>query len=118
MLTSFLAAEVRRLLAEGKLSQRKIARQLAISRGSVQRIAQGKWREPLPEPDEEPQGPKGRCPQCRAMVHLPCRACRVRRRQLVRPFLAIEPCEPLGLDLRPEHQRRYEQIRAARGNDE
>jgi len=56
MLSPAEVEEVRRLLAEGRLSQRQIARLTGISRGTVGAIAQGKRRDPEPRdpPDESP----------------------------------------------------------------
>lgn len=77
-----IVQEVLRLLAEDRLSQRGIARQLRISRGTVLAIAKGR------RPDYEalrrrrradlPQGPPVRCPGCGGLVQMPCLLCRVR----------------------------------------
>jgi predicted XRE-type DNA-binding protein len=48
MLSPAVVKKVRRLLAEGQLSQRKIATQLAISRGSVAAICHGRRRDYSP----------------------------------------------------------------------
>lgn len=74
---------VERLLAEGKLSHRKIARAARVSRASVDAIAAGKrpdydaLRIARGAGDERP-GPLARCPTCGGLVTTPCRACRVR----------------------------------------
>ena len=77
--------EAERLLAEGKLSHRKIARAVGISRATVGGIASGK------RPDyearqraralaaNEPLGPLARCPGCGGLVYMPCRLCTVRK---------------------------------------
>jgi transcriptional regulator with XRE-family HTH domain len=84
MISPAMVLEVRRLLAEGKLSQRKIARQTGISRATISLIAQGRRPDYTPKPrawDEDwepPLGPPRRCPQCGGLVYLPCRLCRVR----------------------------------------
>ena len=75
--------EVERLLAEGRLSQRKIAQAAGVSRGVVSLIASGKRpdyeaRRLLAPFDEEPSGPIERCPSCGGRVYMPCRLCRVR----------------------------------------
>ncbi len=83
MLAETKIDEARRLLAEGKLSQRRIAQAIGISRATLSGIASGK------RPDyealrrargqeEEPLGPVERCPTCGGKVHMPCRLCRVR----------------------------------------
>ena len=115
MLKPALVAEVRRLLAEGRLSQRAIARRLGVSRGSVLAIARGKRPDrPPAEPLDEVrwEGPPARCPGCGGMVFLPCRACATRQAQ-IRKRLPHWPDtdEPLGLQLTDEHRRRYEEVR-------
>lgn len=81
MLTPGKVEEVRRLLALGNVSQRQIARQLRVSRGTVSAIASGKRPDyPIRTPEEpELLLPPVRCPGCGGMVHPPCRACRVRK---------------------------------------
>jgi hypothetical protein len=81
MLSPAKVDEVRRLLARGILSQRKIARNLKISRGTVDAIASGKRPDyPAPEIEEDIDCrlPPVRCRNCGGMVHGPCRLCRVR----------------------------------------
>jgi len=79
-----VADEIERLLEEGSLSQRKIARKVGVSRGTVNAIAQGtrpasRARRERQEDDfVTPGGPPVRCPICGGMVHMPCLACRVR----------------------------------------
>ena len=70
MISSQVADEIKQLLEEGNLSQRKIARRVGVSRGTVNAIAQGK------RPDHKarrrgqeddflaPGGPPVRCPSC------------------------------------------------------
>jgi transcriptional regulator with XRE-family HTH domain len=84
MLATAKVREVERLLAEGRLSQRKIARFLGVSRATVGAIASGKRpdyeaRERARAAECEPLGPIERCPTCGGMVHTPCRLCRVRK---------------------------------------
>ena len=83
MIEPSVVEEVRRLLAEGKLSQRKIARHIGISRATVGAIASGKRPDYTPRPRSEddlyqPSGPPARCPGCGGVVYLPCRLCHVR----------------------------------------
>lgn len=83
MLPQAQVDEVRRLLAEGRVSQRRIARQLGISRSTVGLIASGRRpdRPPPVAADDDPwadAGPPQRCPTCGGMVYVPCRLCRVR----------------------------------------
>ena len=125
MIEAKITADVRRLLAEGTLSQRKIARLTGISRGSVGAIASGKrpdYETPPEEEDEEPTGPPERCRNCGGMVYLPCRLCRTRNtiakdRRLTSRQLAVGTTESLELNLRPEHRARYEEVRTWREQD-
>jgi hypothetical protein len=77
--------EAERLLSEGKLSQRTIARHVGISRASVGAIANGtrpdyeERRRQRASESEPLLGPLERCPGCGGMVYTPCRLCRVRR---------------------------------------
>ena len=77
---------IQRLVAEGKLSQRKIAKLAGVSRATVASIADGtrpdysaRQTEPKSEFDQETTGPPVRCPGCGGRVYAPCRLCRVRR---------------------------------------
>lgn len=78
--------EVKRLLADGKLSQRKIAEAIGVSRATVSGIARGKRPDYEPrmrargdDEEVEPLGPIARCPDCGGRVYMPCRLCRVRK---------------------------------------
>lgn len=87
MLPQSTIAEVARLLREEKLSQRKIAERLQISRGTVGAIASGGrgLHGRLPKEDEPqlfvPCSPPKRCPQCGYRVYLPCLICNTRQFQ-------------------------------------
>ena len=91
MIAPSIANQIKRLLAEGKYSQRKIARMTGVSRGTVGAIAGGK------RPDYE---------------------ARARERQsefesrIARP--PVRPEERLRLDLSGDHRSRYERIRLRR----
>ncbi|HTQ37536.1 MAG TPA: helix-turn-helix domain-containing protein [Pirellulales bacterium] len=81
MLSLAKVDEVRRLLARGNISQRQIARDLGISRGSVAAIASGKrpnYPVTIPNEDIDCSLPPIRCQGCGGLVHAPCRLCRVR----------------------------------------
>ena len=122
MISQALADEIRRLLAARTQSMRRIARITGTSRGTVAAIAHGRRRERLarqPDSDsnaEEPQGPIERCPECGALTHAPCRACRVRKWMRARgsgpPRQPRE--EPLQVELTDEFRQRYEEVRARR----
>jgi len=86
MLTPALVAEIRHLLHNEGLSQRSVARQTGVSRGTVHAIAQGKrperpLRRPAPEDLPRPEGPLQRCPGCGGMVYMPCLLCLARGRR-------------------------------------
>jgi hypothetical protein len=85
MIATQMVDEVRRLLREGGLSQRRIAVKLGISRGTVNAIALGR-RPDYPShgrTDEPgftpPMGLPVRCPTCGGKVQMPCLLCYVRR---------------------------------------
>ena len=83
MLDPAIVDEVKRLIAEGQLSQRGIARQTGVSRGSVGLIFHGRRRDRPARRDEDDllgplSGPKSHCDVCGAEVTQPCRACRTR----------------------------------------
>ncbi len=94
MLADAMIDRVCQLLAEGKLSQRKIARLLGISRGTVGSLAKGKrphvrktaW---MDEELFDPQGPPARCHGCGGMVYHPCHLCRIRRLDEINRLTAI-----------------------------
>jgi transcriptional regulator with XRE-family HTH domain len=117
-----IIAEIERLLAEG-VKQREIARRLHVWRGLVADVAAGKRpdyeqlrrlkQEQLPQPPSEPCW----CSACSAMVQMPCVACRTRQwmaKKGKQPSTqALESLGgPLGMQLKEEHQRRYEEVRA------
>lgn len=125
MITSDVVFAVRRLLLETKLSWREIARRSGVSRGSVRAIASGRRSEdathlPAVEVDwEGPAGPPVRCPGCGGLVFMPCVFCATRKalaRHVPRAMRrSTSDCmRPLGLQLRPQHFRRYQQVRARR----
>ena len=126
MLAPSMVTEIRRLLVEDKLSQRKIAKLTGVSRGTVGAIASGRRPdyEPRSKSDDEferPSGPPQRCTTCGGMVYMPCRLCALRRRLAASGksrWRDPRPELPLGMELRPEQQRRYEEVRAARAEAE
>lgn len=84
MISLALEERIRQLLAEGKLSQRKIARITGTSRSTVGAIANGRRHACLARSVEDGaehfslQQPPRRCPDCGGMVYMPCHLCRVR----------------------------------------
>jgi len=85
MIPNWRVAEIRGMLLEGKLSQRRIAERAGVSRGTVSAIALGKRpdredrRQAVPGDFVPPSGPLRRCPGCGGMVQMPCLLCHVRR---------------------------------------
>ena len=87
MITTTIVDEIRRLLREGRLSQRRIASKIGVSRGTVNAIALGRRgsghvrRQPEAEGFSPPSGLPVRCPGCGAKVQMPCLLCYIRRRR-------------------------------------
>jgi hypothetical protein len=125
MLAQYRIDRVRTLLAEGKLSPRKIEQQTGVSRGSIAKIAVGK--RPAPPPAgayrpvggfDEPLPPPQRCRECGRLVYPPCRACRA---SLMPPLPQLQRLKPgprakivVGLALRIRHFNRYLEVRKQR----
>ncbi len=102
-------AEIRRLLAEKRHSQREIARRTGVCRGSVGSIASGRRRDgddPMGSREDEfpvPSGPPARCPGCGAMVYLPCVLCRVQSKRRKGPRVIEQAADTrLGGIARPK----------------
>jgi hypothetical protein len=131
MLPETLVEEIRRQLAAGA-TQRAVARQLAVWRGTVSLIATGKRpnyevarRERLSKGQAEREAaraqgqvPAARCPQCGVKAVQPCRACQTRAK-LQEVGLKVraarhrgERIRQLELELKPADQERYEEVRA------
>ncbi len=77
MLPLHQVQEVQRLLDQGEISRREIARRLGLARGTVQAIALGRrglfGRQ---EDAEQRPAPPERCPGCGKLVQMPCVYCR------------------------------------------
>ena len=93
MLSTAIVLEIRRLLDEGRLSQRQIAEKLGAGRSTVQAIANGRrdlhGRESLPSVQSlcELEAIPTRCTKCGGMVFKPCLLCRARAfQQRLRQF--------------------------------
>jgi hypothetical protein len=100
MLTRSIVEEIAKLLSEGRLSQRKIAARLGVSRGTVGAIASGRrgiyGKEPF-EDDSEPMicaSPPQRCRHCGYLVSVPCLVCRTRQYRERQRRLAARDREP------------------------
>ena len=117
MIAPSIVNEIKRLLAEGKHSQRGIARMIGVSRGTVGAIARGTRPDyELPRRQhkdlEESAGPPQRCRGCGGTVHMPCRLCHVRKLKEDSRIAALpaRPSEAPRLELSAKHQRRYEEV--------
>lgn len=85
MITTDIIDEVRRMLREGRLSQRKIAERTGVSRGTVNAVASGKRVDYSNRPTRKsdftpPRGLPTRCPSCGGLVRMPCLVCYLRGR--------------------------------------
>lgn len=86
MLEKDLIHHAQEMLLDGRLSYRKIAEQLGVSRSSIAKIAAARRKtivvpKPLQISEDswyQDEGQFTRCPGCGGMVHLPCRLCDVR----------------------------------------
>jgi len=130
MLKPETIAGIKRLLAEDQLSQRRIAKLLGVSRGSVCNVENGNWdcrrllrAERAANNRTKPAGPIERCPDCGAMAATPCRACQIRR-LLRKAGVELHGSLPGGaraigltLDLKPADQSRYEEVRRRESGD-
>ena len=77
--------EIRRMLSEGRLSQRRIAKLTGVSRTTVDAIATAatrdheQQREARQDAEHQRKGPARRCGGCGGLVYMPCILCRVRQ---------------------------------------
>lgn len=106
-------AEIKRLLAEGELTQVAIAKQIGVSLTTVHRIHTGKRH-----PADRVRGPwrEGRewCEGCGADVTMPCLRCTLLAAgRGATPDTEIDAELIVGLDLRMIHLERYLQVRKA-----
>jgi transcriptional regulator with XRE-family HTH domain len=122
MIPPAVVNQIKRLLAEGAYSQRKIARMIGVSRGTVGAIARGKRPDYAASPNQQenelqaPAGPPARCPNCGGFVYLPCRLCHVRT-LLAENLIAKPPANSEGrlqVELSGSPRARYERIRQRR----
>lgn len=126
MLAPSIVAKIRCLLAEDKLSQRKIAKLTGISRGTVGAIARGRrpdyqQRPKTNDESDRPSGPPQRCGTCGGMVHMPCRLCGLRKQLASAAKSRRRDAQSevsSGLELWPQHQKQYEEVRTARAEAE
>ena len=87
MIRAAVVDEIRRLLGQRRLSQRKIAARIGVSRSTVNAIALGRRADfpaRLSRDDRDftpPSGLPARCPGCGGLVQMPCLLCFLRVRQ-------------------------------------
>jgi hypothetical protein len=106
MIANALVEEVRRMLAEGRLSQRKIAQTMGVSRGTVNAIARGRRRDDFSrrrQHEEDggftpPRGMPTRCPGCGALTQMPCLVCYIRAKSVAKGPLGSSPCRGSNRD--------------------
>ena len=83
MIAPTIVQKIRQFLDGGELSQRKIARRLGVSRGTVLSIARGRRSHDSAgrQGDDffDPDAPAERCRSCGGMVKMPCLLCHIRR---------------------------------------
>ena len=132
--------EAETLLAQEKLSQRKIAKITGLSRGTVSSIANGKRNvyvktvDPS-QPTELEKSPPVRCPTCGSMVRMPCLLCFLKRladknSPLMQNDFQLSGTTPamtseqhsskstlrFGVELTGNELKRYQEVRAWREN--
>ncbi len=107
MIATTVVEEVRRMLREGRFSQRTIAKRIGVSRGTVNAIAQGRHTA-RPQRHRNtvdgfipPSGRPVRCPECGGLAQMPCLLCYIRsqgkRRRPTEHRLARQPtCETIA----------------------
>ena len=108
--------EIERLLDEEHHSRRKIAELSGVARSTVTAVANGErqaddYLDKIPA--HRKPGEIRKCPSCSGLVRMPCRLCQTRElmadNRLQPPKPDVET--PVGLNLKPEHQARYAQVR-------
>lgn len=117
MIDLALAEKVCSLLTHEKLSHRKVAKLTGVSRRTIADIASGEWFDRYARRNAKRQGQPalGRCPNCGALVRLPCRACEVKRLKAAGSLPPLDVAEdgPPRLELEGAVLARYLEVRAA-----
>lgn len=112
MLSDCQVDRVKSLL--GRMSERAVARQSGVSRGSVKKIREGRWqRKKIAGPDGEMEElpPAERCGQCGRKVVMPCRACETEQLPPA-PRAPDAIAERIPLELRGKDGERYQVVSA------
>lgn len=129
MIAWSVETEIRRLLAEGRWSIRRISKLTGASRGTVAAVAHDRGARKRGT-DAAPPWPREdaprRCMQCKRLVHHPCLACHIqdlshggraigggadRRPSCDAPPASELQRQGLRLSLRPDDRLRYQEIR-------
>jgi len=115
MLSPTIIREIERLFQQG-LSRRKIAKRLRVSLGIVSVVVAGKRQADdhlRPKPRTKETAKTRKCPSCHAIVHMPCKLCQTRELIAGNHLDPLPPTidTPIGLNLKPEHEARYAQVR-------
>lgn len=100
MIATALVEEVRRMLQEGRISQRQIAQHTGVSRGTVNAIAKGRRRDNSDRHREHgvgdgftpPTGMPLRCPGCGGLAQMPCLLCYIRAKRDAREPARASSC--------------------------
>lgn len=83
MIKNDVIKRINQLVKRGKLSQRQIAKNVGVSRGTVHAVAKGRRLEHDPNAMKKtsiwviPSGRPKRCPHCGSCVRMPCLACQI-----------------------------------------
>ena len=98
MIATTIVTEVRRMLREGRLSQRQIALRVGVSRGTVNAIAlerrrHGSARDGRPDDGFiPPRGKPMRCPNCGGLAQMPCLLCYLRAKRRTQRATRLGSC--------------------------
>jgi DNA-binding XRE family transcriptional regulator len=120
MLSPDVIRKIQQLLEERQHTHRKIATSVGVSRSTVAAVAKGERRitdtvRRVPKPKPKPKPPEGiqRCPSCGAKVRMPCLLCQMREMASNEQAPQDHPivATPIGLELKPEQQARYAEVR-------
>lgn len=112
--TRIMIAE--QLISEGRLSQRRIARETGLSRGTIHALAVGKRKIQERKPqfliEHNRKSPFVRCPDCGSMVRIPCVFCTIRKHiNRVRRTICEGRAVECTVDLAGEEKKRYLEVR-------
>lgn len=113
MLSNDVILSIRDLLAEGRLSKRKIAQKTGVSFDTVNQVALG--NRILTQPRKGTEfvflTDAVRCPTCGDFIQIvPCIACRARKNKDI-PRLPDQDEIPIGIELYGDELTRYQGVR-------